>query len=123
MAAEEFNKIEERQLPWFYKLILKFPGADFLEGAGGVFWGILAPIFLLAEFFLSFYLVLVFPFPINIVLALAIPAFIFVLFVKISLKRFINWWNSTFGKAGFEWDVEKTLNEYIKLMKEKKETN
>lgn len=121
MAEEEFKKIEEKNLPWFYKWISKFPGADFLEGAGGVFWGILVPIFLFAEFFLSFYLVLIFPFPINIFLVLVIPTIIFILFVKISLKRFINWWNSNFGKPSFEWNVEKTLNEYIKLLKKKEE--
>jgi uncharacterized protein YacL len=122
MEERKLKKIEEKSLPWFYKLILKVPGTGFLENAGGVFWGILVPIFLVAEFFLSFYLVLFFPFPINLILTLVIPACVFVIFVKISLERFINWWNAMFGES-FEWNVEKTLDEYINLLKTKRKKN
>jgi len=91
------RRIEAKNLPWFYRLILKVPGTDFLEGAGGIFWGILIPIFLMGEFFLSLYLILAFSFPVNVILTSIIPAVSFALFVKISLKRFINWWNATLG--------------------------
>jgi len=117
---EEFKRIEENDLPWFYRLILKVPGTDFLESAGGIFWGILIPIFLIAEFFLGLYLFIAFTFPINIILTSSIPTLTFILFVKISLKRFINWWNATFRESGFKWDVEKTVEEYINMYVRKK---
>jgi hypothetical protein len=118
--GEEFKKIEEKDLPWFYRLLLKAPGTDFLESAGGIFWGILIPIFLMAEFFLGLYLLLAFTFPLNIILTFSIPAVTFALFVKISLKRFINWWNANFRGLGFKWDVEKAVEEYVNMLKGKR---
>ncbi|MEM0006926.1 MAG: hypothetical protein QXR89_01485 [Candidatus Bathyarchaeia archaeon] len=88
---DELRRIEEKDLPWFYRLILKIPGTDFLEGAGGIFWGILVPTFLMGEFLLSLYFIATFRFPLNILLVLVIPTATFMLFVKISLKRFVNW--------------------------------
>ncbi|MGC8998890.1 MAG: hypothetical protein ACP5JW_05800 [Candidatus Bathyarchaeia archaeon] len=114
------RRFEEKNLPWFYRLILKVPGTDFLESAGGIFWGILIPIFLIGEFFLSLYLLMTFPFPVNIILTFIIPAVTFTFFVKVSLRRFINWWNATFGESGFKWDVEKAVEEYVNLLKRRK---
>lgn len=115
---EEFKEIKEEDLPCFYRLILKVPGAEFLENAGGVFWAILMPIFLAFEYFLNIYFLISFPFPANVVLILIVPTVTFVLFVKISLKRFITWWNANFGKSHFEWNIEKTINEYLNLLEE-----
>ncbi len=44
------RRIEEKNLPWIYRLILKVPGTDFWESADGIFWGSLTPIFLIGEF-------------------------------------------------------------------------
>lgn len=120
MAEDEPKEIREKDLPWFYRLILKIPGTEFLENAGGVFWAILMPVFLMMEFFLSIFLLVAFPFPINIVLVSIIPTITLALFVKISLKRFINWWNANFGESRFEWNVEKTLDEYISILERRK---
>ncbi|MEM1551159.1 MAG: hypothetical protein QXH03_00625 [Candidatus Bathyarchaeia archaeon] len=118
---DELRRIEEKDLPWFYRLILKIPGTDFLEGAGGIFWGILVPIFLMGEFLLSLYFIVTFRFPLNILLVLIIPTATFILFVKISLKRFINWWNATFGEPGFKWDIERSMKEYLDLLRRRKQ--
>jgi len=117
MEEAELKRIEERNLPWFYKLVLKIPGTGFLENAGGIFWAILAPIFLMAESFLSMYLLLAFSFPTNIILTSVVPAATFLLFLKISLKRFMNWWNAMCSESGFEWNIEKTLDDYISLLR------
>jgi len=117
------RRMEAKDLPWFYKLILKVPGTDFLESAGGIFWGILTPIFLIGEFFLSLYLILSFSFPVNVILTSIIPAVSFALFVKISFKRFINRWNATFGEPGFKWDIEKAVEEYVNLLKRRGKHN
>ncbi|MEM0357826.1 MAG: hypothetical protein QXL77_05580 [Candidatus Bathyarchaeia archaeon] len=120
MTEDKPKEIKEKDLPWFYRLILKIPGTEFLGNAGGVFWAILMPIFLVAEFFFSLFLLVAFPFPINIILVSVIPAITLALFVKISLKRFINWWNANFGESRFNWNMEKTLDEYIVILQRKR---
>jgi len=116
MSESEIREISERDLPWFYRLILKIPGAEFLENAGGLFWAIIVPAFLSMEFFLSLFLILSFPFPVNVVLVSIIPSATLVLFVKVTLKRFINWWNANFGESRFEWNIEKALDEYLSML-------
>jgi hypothetical protein len=43
------------------------------------------------------------------------------IFLKITLDRFINWWNAIFGNSGFVWNVDKTLQEYVNLLKKQEE--
>lgn len=121
MSDEELQKIEKTKLPWFYRLILKIPGANFLEGtSSGVFWILVVPVFLASEFFTSLLLLIFLPFPINLVLASLLPAVVLLVFIRINLERFINWWNGNFGKP-FEWNMEKTLHEYLASLKKKNE--
>jgi hypothetical protein len=39
-------------------------------------------------------------------------------FLRINLERFINWWNLNIEDS-FKWDVEKSLKEYLTILKEK----
>jgi len=124
MSKSELKRIDKSELPWYYRLILKIPGASFFEStASGVFWGIVVPIFLVLEFFLSMVLLLMFPFPLNIVLTAIIPVAVLLIFVRISLERFINWWNLNVGKSSLEWNVEKTMQKYIALLRKKEKKN
>ena len=123
MNESKLKEVDRNKLPLFYKLILKIPGTDFLESSGGIFWSIIIPIFLSLEFFSSLLLLVYFPFPINIILTATIPTIVFVVFIKISLERFLNWWDLTFGESRFKWNVEKTLQEYLSLLKKKEEKN
>jgi hypothetical protein len=122
MSEQKLKKIDKSRLPFFYRLILKVPGANFLENSSsGIFWGIVVPIFLVLEFFLSLFLLLLFPFPINIVLTSIIPVAVLMIFLRISLERFINWWNLNVGESSFKWNVEETMQEYLAMLKEKEE--
>jgi len=123
MNENKSKEFSMDKLPWFYKLILKIPGTDFLESAGGIFWGIMVPIFMSLNAYLTLFLLVFFPFPINVILIATIPITILLIFIKIILERFINWWNSVFGKSRFEWNVEKAVQEYISLLKKKEEKN
>lgn len=123
MNENKSKEFSMDKLPWFYKLILKIPGTDFLESAGGIFWGIIVPIFMSLDVYLTLFLLVFFPFPINVVLIATIPITILLIFIKIILERFINWWNSVFGKSRFEWNVEKAVQEYLSLLKKKEEKN
>jgi len=123
MSEDEIKKIDKNMLLWFYRLILKIPGAKFLEtSASGIFWFIIMPILLTVEFFLSMLLLVFFPPPINIVLISMIPVAVLLVFARIDLERLINLWNSTVGESNQKWDIEKTMQEYIALIlkKEKK---
>jgi len=121
MSDSGAQKVNRNKLPWFYRLILKIPGTDFIESSGGIFWGVVVPVFVVLEFLLSLFLILSFPFPANIVLVGIIPTAVLMIFLRISLGRFLNWWNSTFGESRFEWNVEKTLEEYYALLEKKKQ--
>jgi hypothetical protein len=107
MSKQKFKKIDRDKLPLIYRLILKVPGAEFLENcSSGIFWAIVMPVFLTIEFFLNMFILVYFWFPLNIILASIIPTTIFLIFVRISLQRFINWWNSEVASQGFKWNLE-----------------
>ena len=122
MSEEKLKKIDKSKLPFFYRLILKDPGANLIGNASsGIFWAIVVQIFLVLEFFLNLFLLLYFPFPINIVLTSIIPVAILIVFVRISLERFINWWNLNVGESSFKWNVEETMQEYLAILNKKEE--
>ena len=121
MSDNKEKKIDRNELPWYYKLVLKIPGADFLERTGGIFWGIMMPVFLILEFFLGIFLLISYPFPINILLTCSIPLSFFAIFIKITLNRFINSWNAISGDADFVWNADKTLQEYVDLLRKQEE--
>lgn len=121
MNESNLKKIDKKKLPWFYKLILKIPGTGFLESSGGIFWAVIVPLFLISESFLTIFLIVFFPFPINVILTAIIPITVLLISIRISLERFINWWNSTFGESCFEWNVERAVQEYIALVRKKTE--
>jgi hypothetical protein len=123
MNENKSKEFSMDKLPWFYKLILKIPGTNFLKSVGGIFWGIMMPIFVSLDVYLMLFLLVFFPFPINVVLMATIPITILLIFIKIILERFINWWDSVFGKSRFEWNVEKAVQEYLSLLKKKEEKN
>ncbi|MDI6806116.1 MAG: hypothetical protein QMD20_05595 [Candidatus Bathyarchaeia archaeon] len=122
MSEEKLKKIDKNKLPFFYRLILKIPGANYIESvSSGIFWALIVPIFLVLEFFLNLFLLLLFPFPINIALASITPVAILIIFVRISLERFINWWNLNVGESSFEWNIKETMQEYLAMLKEKEQ--
>jgi hypothetical protein len=123
MDESKLKEFDRDKLPLFYRLILKIPGTDFLESSGGIFWGIIVPIFVALESFLNLFLLVFFPFPMNVILTAIIPTAVLIIFIRISLERFLNWWDSTFGESRFEWNVEETVQGYLNLLKKKEEKN
>jgi hypothetical protein len=46
MSEEKLKKIDKNKLPFFYRLILKVPGANLIgSSSSGIFWAIIVPIF------------------------------------------------------------------------------
>ncbi len=116
MSEGEIREIAKEICHGFIGLSSRFLERSFWKTPGGLFWAIIVPAFLSMEFFLSLFLILSFPFPVNVVLVSIIPSATLVLFVKVTLKRFINWWNANFGESRFEWNIEKALDEYLSML-------
>jgi hypothetical protein len=112
MSKQKLKRIDRDKLPFWCRFILKVPGAEFLENcSSGVFWAVVVPVFIILEFSLSFFLLVYFRFPINIFLVSIIPTIIVLIFARISLERFINWWNSEVAKEDFKWNIEEEMQE------------
>jgi hypothetical protein len=123
IGGERLEKIHERKLPLIYRLILKLPmpSLDFLPDVfQGIYWAIIIPIFLMLEFWFVWILVAIFPSPFNILAVLTIPAIILIVFLRITLERFINWWNAIVAQQDFRWNVEKFIEDYLEFLKRQK---
>lgn len=117
------TKLDKDKLPWIYRLILELPKVSLESTSGefqGIYWAIVIPLFLIFEFFLSLFLLVTFQFPMNLVMTGIIPVAIFLVFVKVQLERFLNWWNLTFESKPMKRDVKKATEEYIKLLEKQK---
>lgn len=124
MANLAFKEIKTDDLPWYYRAILKIPGGDYLANvSSGIFWAIAVPIFFLLYSFLNLSLLIAFSFPLNILLAAIIPTMTLIVFVRMSLFRFLLWWNESVVRTSLEWNVDKGVQEYLAMMKKKEEHN
>ena len=112
---QKLKRIEEKDLPILYRLLFKIPLKS-LGSSSGAFWALVCPILLLLNFFFDFFILVYFSFPINIILALAVPAVVFILFVRVMLERLINWWNNEAVTGYVKRDLEEVLDEYITLI-------
>ena len=112
---QKLKRIEEEDLPILYRLLIKIPLKS-LGSSSGIFWALVCPILVFLNFFFDFFILVYFSFPINIILALAVPAVVFILFVRVILERFINWWNNFVVSGYVKRDLEKVLDEYITLI-------
>lgn len=120
---ERLKRINEKKLPFIYKLILKIPMPSldsFPAVFHGIFWAIIVPIFMVIIFFSILFSLIYFAFPINIVLMAIFPSSIFLVFTRILLERFIRGWNAMVEEPKSEWNVEKLMDEYIDILKKQK---
>ncbi len=124
MAEVAFKEIKTDDLPWYYRLILKIPGGDYLANvSSGIFWAVAVPIFFLLYVFINITLLIAFSFPLNILLAAVIPTMTLIIFIRMSLFRFLIWWNESVVRTGLEWNVDKGIEEYLAIMRKKEEQN
>jgi len=116
---QKFKKINKKDLPIFYRLILKIPLLS-LGSSSGLFWAIFVPIFIALNFFLDLFILVYFSFPINLVLAFVTPVLLFILFMRVMLERMINWWNSFVVGDYTQRELSKIIDEYVSLIKNKR---
>lgn len=112
--------IEREKLPKFHKLILKIPNPPVEIGASGVFWAVIVPLLVFLNSLLTLFILMFFSFPINLLLVIVIPLPLMIAFIKVSLERFINFWNLLVRRTGFKWNVDERTEEYITLLKKQK---
>jgi hypothetical protein len=125
MEQEKFEKIDIEKLPLFYRLLLKVPIpsiSTLIDIPSGIFWAIIFPIFLFLDFFLNIYFLIGFSFPINIFLVCVVPVAILAIFVRVTIDRFINWWNSAVVGGYTQRELKKVLQEYLALRENKDKT-
>jgi hypothetical protein len=125
MEQEKFAKIDREKLPLFYRLLLKVPIPSIstsIDISSGIFWAVIFPIFLFLDFFLNIYFLVGFSFPINIFLVCVVPVAILVIFVRVTIDRFINWWNSAVVGGYTQRELKKVLQEYLALRENKDKT-
>lgn len=108
--------IDLTKLPLLYRLVLKVPGVRFLESASGVFWALIVPPFLFINMLASLFILVKLPFPSNVLVAAVVPIIAFLIFVRVSLDRFINFWNSTISRSYFEWNIDRAIDDYIGIL-------
>lgn len=99
-----------------YRLILKIPKTNLVESASGAFWAIIVPLFIFVDFLINLYLLMWLPFPVNVALVGIVPALVLLVFLRIGLGRFINFWNLNFVRSRLEWNVKEKTKEYINLL-------
>lgn len=112
--------INTKELPASYRLILKVPGINLVENASGVFWAIVVPLFIFIDSLMNLYLFVGLPFPVNVALVGIIPATVLLIFLRVGLERFINFWNLNFVRSSLEWNVKEKTKEYISLLKKQR---
>lgn len=118
MESHELKRLEVRNLPWYFRLLLKIPAVNLLGNvSSGLFWALVVPIFMALESFLTLFLLIYFAFPVNVAFAAIIPAFLLLAFMRISLERFLNWWNSSVADTKFDWDIDRDLPGYLEKIK------
>jgi hypothetical protein len=125
MEQEKFEKIDRKKLPLFYRLLLKMPIPSISTSkdiSSGIFWAVIFPIFLFLDLFLNIYFLVGFSFPINIFLVCVVPVAILVIFVRVTIDRFINWWNSGVVGGYTQRELKKVLQEYLALRENKDKT-
>lgn len=123
MTDDKLQKIDKNKLPIFFRLLLSLPNVKLQSLPGimqGMFWAVILPLFLGTEALVTFCLISFLPPPINLIATLAIPAVIFIAFVKIALDRFIVWWNGLVSCQTQQWNVSEKVTEYTELMEKPK---
>jgi hypothetical protein len=123
MAQEtKFRKIDRNELPVFYRVILNVPVPAFFKSINvpsGIFWAMILPLAIFFSVFLNIYLLLLLSFPINIIMVCILPALTFLVLVRVTANRFIDWWNSAVVGGYVQQEIKKVLDEYIALREKK----
>jgi ABC-type transport system involved in cytochrome bd biosynthesis fused ATPase/permease subunit len=114
---------DESDLPWLYRLILRFPRLsleDFPERLQGLFWVLILPAFVIGDVMVNFVFLFYVPFPYNYASVFAFTLILVMLMLRIFLERALNARRTIVREARFRWDVERSLQQYSELLEKQK---
>lgn len=113
------NEINYKRLPWFYRLVLKLPKPTLENSSNtmhGLFYGLVLPILMVVSVFVNVIAIAYLPTPVNLLVIGSIVGMVFLIFLRIQLERFINSLNAVAKKEPLEWNIDKSLRGYFKLI-------
>lgn len=122
MVAMSTDK-ESDNLHFLYRIILKVPKLS-IEGFSpelqGIFWVVGCPLFIIGVFFLNFVLLVLLPFPYNYAVDAFANLLIITFIARILVERRLRLEKALLNERGFKWDITKTAQEYVELLKKRK---
>ncbi|MDH7564419.1 MAG: hypothetical protein QHH24_06045 [Candidatus Bathyarchaeota archaeon] len=111
---------QKPKLPLAWRVILKFPRLSldgFSDRFHGFFWIVILPVFLFCTFFGNLLILTCIPVPFNVGTAVAVDMLIAFLLLRILVERVIKAYESIASSASFKWDMEKSLEDYMRILK------
>lgn len=92
-----------------------------IEGASpivhGLFWALICPLFIVGIFFMNFLLLLLLSFPYNYFFAAISNTIVILFMMRILVERVLNLESSLLKETVFSWDIDKSAEEYVKLIR------
>jgi len=117
------EKAEERKISLFYRIILKIPKLS-IKGAPpvvqGLFWALICPLFIVGVLFMNLLLLVLLYFPYNYFLAAIADTIVILFIMRILVERALNLENSLLKETSFSWNIDKSAQEYFRLLKTRK---
>jgi hypothetical protein len=111
---------DQDDLSLLSRVILRIPKLS-LDGVSpiyqGLFWVLGLPIFFVCSFFLDFALLVSWQFPINYVSVALFNLMIALLVARVLIERELNLRRAILKQQGFQWNVGKTMEEYVQCLK------
>ncbi len=111
-------------LPLFYRVVLKFPKLSvesFSAERQGLFWAVGLPVFVICYVFLNILLLIFLSFPYNYVIVLALGILYAMFIIRILVERELSSKRAIVRSAYFRWQIDKSLQDYLHLIKNDEE--
>ncbi len=125
MKRKVSRREEEISVPLFYRIILKVPKLSLEsfsenEKSQGIFWAAILPAFLICDLLLNMLFIAVLSFPLNFLSVIIVNGVIVLFILRILVERALNSEKAYYSK-GFDWNLEKYLEDYFLLINRKSE--
>jgi len=114
------DSCEHDDLPLFCRIFLFFPKLsleNFSERFQGIFYVVILPMFIFIDAIMNLAFLACFSFPINFIAVVAANSFVVLLILRIYLDRAITFHSNLMKEQHFCWNLDKSLNEYFKILK------
>jgi hypothetical protein len=132
LKKKEDERFGARDLPLFYRLLLKIPIPGYFDWLSHRRFWVAAFVYALtlsglAVFFMLPVWIMVYTyafvgFPLNVVLGLSLPASVVVLWLRVQIERTYNFWQNLM-KPSTPWNVDEVVKDYLDLFDNQQTTD